>query len=114
MAPNSRKMIFVGFEDGSKAVRYWDKATRKIKVSRNVAFNENDEPRVVEVPGISAEGENEEDPASTPAQDTGSKTEHQMTPTHAETTKPDTRNLRSKPKVDYKQLNNPSIRQPSA
>jgi hypothetical protein len=36
-------MVFVGFEDRSKATRYWDKATRKIKVSRNVAFNENEE-----------------------------------------------------------------------
>ena len=35
-------MVFVGFEDRSKAVS-WDKASRKIKVSRNVVFNENEE-----------------------------------------------------------------------
>ena len=118
LALRSRKMVFVGFENGSKAVRYWNKVTRKIKVLRNVAFNENDEPmnlEVVNVPGISAEGENEEDPASTPAQDTGSKSEPQdMTLTHAKATKIETRNLRLRPKVDYKQLNNPSIRQPPA
>jgi len=45
LAPRLRKMIFVGFEDGSKVVRYWDRATRRIKVSRNVAFNENEELR---------------------------------------------------------------------
>ena len=31
-------MVFVGFNEGSKSVRYWDKDTRKIKVSRNVVF----------------------------------------------------------------------------
>ena len=90
-------MVFVGFEDGSKAVRYWDKATRKIKVLRNVAFNENDELmdlEVVDVPGISAEGKNEENPALTLTQDTGSKSEPQdTTPTHSEATKPEMQNL---------------------
>jgi hypothetical protein len=71
LAPRSKKMVFVGFEDGSKAVRYWDKATRKIKVSRNVAFNENEETtaledveEVREVPGVPAERENQTGPAS--------------------------------------------------
>ncbi len=60
LAPKSKKMIFVGFMDGSKSVRYYDKATHKIKVSRNVAFNENEEPRGLEIyneiPGLRAEG----------------------------------------------------------
>lgn len=57
LAPRSRKMVFTGFEDGSKAIRYWDKETRKIKVSRNVVFNENDEPEQYgEIPGVSARG----------------------------------------------------------
>ncbi len=105
-------MIFVGFEDGSKAVRYWDKATRKIKVSRNVAFNENEEltDLVGEVPGISAEGETEENPASTPALET-SKIDSN-TPAQIEIIEPETRTLRAKPKVNYKQLNNPPIWQP--
>ena len=112
LAPRSKKMIFVGFEDGSKAVRYWDKTTRKIKVSRNVAFNENEEPTdlVGEVPGISAEGETKENPASTPALET-SKIDSNI-PAQIEIIEPETRTLRAKPKVDYKQLNNPPIRQP--
>lgn len=71
LAPKSKKMVFVGFAEGSKAVRYWDKATRKIKVSRNVAFNENDEPtsEMVSLPGVPAEGEIIIDPAETPATD---------------------------------------------
>jgi hypothetical protein len=106
-------MVFVGFEDGSKAIRYWDKAMRKIKVLRNIVFNENEEPTGLEeageVPGVPAEGEIEKDPAS---QDT-TKSELQEVPqVHDETTKPETRNLQLKPRIDYKQLNNPSTRKP--
>ncbi len=53
-------MVFVGFMDGSKVVRYWDKRTGVIKVSRNVSFNKNEELRgleIVEVPSLQAEGE---------------------------------------------------------
>ena len=60
--PKSKKMVLVGFMDGSKSVRYYDASTRSIKVSRNVAFNENDEPKELEdfvkIPGLQAEGEN--------------------------------------------------------
>ena len=47
--------------DGPKAVRYYDAATRSVKVSRNVTFNENEEPEeleIIEVPGLQVEGEN--------------------------------------------------------
>ena len=46
--------------DGSKAVQYYDAKNRSIKVSRNVTFNEDEEPRaldIIEVPGIQVEGE---------------------------------------------------------
>jgi len=33
LAPKSKKMIFTDFEDGPKAVRYYDAGTWKIKVS---------------------------------------------------------------------------------
>ena len=52
-------MIFVGFMDGSKAVQYYDAKNRLIKVSRNIAFNEDEEPRaldIIEVPSIQVEG----------------------------------------------------------
>ena len=106
-------MVFVGFEDGSKAIRYWDKATRKIKVLRNVAFNKNEEPTDLdgEVPGISAEGENRKNSALTLTPETSKSQDTQVlvTPTHVE---PETRNLQARTKVDYKKLNNPPIRQP--
>jgi hypothetical protein len=91
LVPRSKKMVFVGFEDGPKAIRYWDKATKKIKVLRNVAFNENEELTDLdgEVPGISAEGENRENSASTPTPES-QDTQVLITPTHVE---PETRNL---------------------
>ena len=59
-------MTLVGFMDGSKSIRYYDAKTRSIKVSRNVAFNENEEPKELEdfvkIPGLQAEGENSEGP----------------------------------------------------
>ena len=60
-------MIFVGFMEGSKTVRYWDKDGRAIKVSRNFTFNENEELKelqVVELPSLEAEGENLQGTAS--------------------------------------------------
>ena len=118
LAPRSRKMVFVGFSDESKAIWYWDKETRKIKVSRNVTFNENEEKKGErEVPGLSAEGKDETSSASTPVPETSDPKPQNIpfeTPVHAETDKkadPETRNLRTKAKVDYKQLNNPSTRQ---
>ena len=61
-------MTLVGFMDGSKSIRYYDAKTRSIKVSRNVAFNENDEPKELEdfakIPGLQAEGENADSSSS--------------------------------------------------
>jgi hypothetical protein len=53
-------MVFVGFMDGSKAIRYYDAKTWLIKISQNITFNENEEPReleIIEVPGMQVEGE---------------------------------------------------------
>ena len=37
----SRKMIFIGYEYGSKAYRAYDPTTRRVHVTRDVVFNEN-------------------------------------------------------------------------
>ena len=67
--PKARKMAFVGFEDGSKSVQYYDATTDTVKVSRNVAWNNNETPREVETlapsPALSVEGEKD---ASTDAE----------------------------------------------
>ena len=72
--PRSHKMIFVGFDDGAKCICYYDKATRRVKRSRNFKFNENEEPRLetMELPGLQVEGEKLE---STPLQTTPAEPE---------------------------------------
>ncbi|KAI1001932.1 hypothetical protein K3495_g6270 [Podosphaera aphanis] len=39
--PKARKVIFTGFEDGSRAIRYYEPTTRKIRISRNFNFIPN-------------------------------------------------------------------------
>ena len=56
-------MIFVVFLEGLKAVRYWDKEGRAVRVSRTFAFNEGEELKelqVMEIPGLEAEVEGTE------------------------------------------------------
>jgi len=53
--PRSKKMVFVGFNEGSKIVRYYDPQHRNIKTSRNVAFNKNEEPKEVNILGLPSE-----------------------------------------------------------
>ncbi|RXW15700.1 hypothetical protein EST38_g10156 [Candolleomyces aberdarensis] len=48
-------MVFVGFVEGSKVIRYYDTKKRNIKVSRNIAFNKNQELKEVEIPGLGLE-----------------------------------------------------------
>lgn len=57
--PKSIKHTFVGFEDGPKAVQFYDAKSRKIKISRNFVFGEpQDEPVEMEiVPRLPLEGE---------------------------------------------------------
>jgi len=61
LSPKLKKMIFVGFMDGSKSIWYYDPSTCKIKVSCNVAFNNNEKPRELEIMmdilGLPVEGE---------------------------------------------------------
>lgn len=55
------KHIFVGFEDGSKAIRYYDAQKRSVKVSRNFVFTDVEPVKKVEVlvqaDGLTIEGE---------------------------------------------------------
>jgi len=116
-------MVFVGFMDGSKVVRYWDKRTGVIKVSRNVSFNKNEELRgleIVEVPSLQAEGEIGTGSASKTMAENPTKNpvttqiSHQLDCIEEEQIfSPKTQNLRPKTKIDYKQRNNPQLHQPS-
>ena len=107
LGPRSSKMVFVGYAEGSKAIRYWDKATRKIKVSRNVTFTEGTSTVLLgDLPGILAEGETRSTPA-TPAIEPEIKSDQKI--------EPEIRNLRPKTRINYRQLNDPTaaLQQPT-
>ncbi len=57
-----QEMIFVGFTEGSKTIRYWDKEHRSIKVTRNFVFAAEDTQEIVELPGLTSKGEQENSP----------------------------------------------------
>ncbi|POS85586.1 hypothetical protein EPUL_003893 [Erysiphe pulchra] len=47
----ARKVIFIGFEDGPKAIRYYDFNTRHIRISRNYTFKDsNPQTRHIRIP----------------------------------------------------------------
>ena len=59
--PKSQKRVYVGFEDGSKSVKYYNADTRKILTSRNYCFLSNIEKappeEIVVAPNLPREGE---------------------------------------------------------
>ena len=96
-------------------VRYYDAKNQSIKVSRNVAFSENDEPKELEdfakIPGLQAEGENSKGPPS--------QTEPKITPKNPTSSTnipetPEAPRLHSRTtQIDYRKLDNPKSRLPS-
>ena len=110
LAPKSKKMIFVGFLEGSKAVRYWDKEGRAVRVSRNFAFNEGEELKelqVIEIPGLEAEGEGTEGSAPQAASVTQIK---QIQDDPKPSDDQNSHNLCTQAnKIDYQQLNDPKL-----
>ena len=66
METKSRRRVFVGYDDGSKSIKYYNAETRKVLISRNIHFLSltNDitspEPMVL-VPDAPCEGEPERD-----------------------------------------------------
>lgn len=102
-----KKMVFVGFMDGSKAIWYYDTKSQSIEVSQNVTFNENDKPReseIVEVPGVQIEGEIREN-----------SSQKLITPQKpaAELHKPEPRQLWQTAFIDYSKVNNLNARLPT-
>jgi hypothetical protein len=45
MKPKSIKHVFVGYEDGPRAVRYYDARSRQVRISRNYRFLQNELPQ---------------------------------------------------------------------
>ncbi len=112
LMPRSKCHTFVGFDDGSHSVRYYNTETRTILTSRNFRFLDNlpdtsspPEPILVEPPAVPREGELVKDNTLQPGSqqnkrkieetDKENKTEHVR------------RKLRTKSPVNYRYLNNP-------
>jgi hypothetical protein len=133
LSPKSEKYTFVGFEDGPKAVRYYDAQTRKIKVSRNFIFSEaeNKEPatEIETSPRLELEGENkgDNDPQSreTPNTPNNALTPTTMIPDVQTSTIPRyrgreiqdiplRRTARNISDHNYKRMDNPASRLPAA
>jgi len=105
--PKSKAMIFVGYEDGPKAVRYYDPEKRSIKVSRNVVFSteHKSEKATVNLPGLGVEGETVKDISN----DTTSPSP--PTPPENPIETPTARPRREKRKDhDYRHMNDPLAR----
>jgi Reverse transcriptase (RNA-dependent DNA polymerase) len=82
---------------------------RSIKVSRNIAFNENEEPKdleIMEVPGMRVEGEIRENQPQQP-------TIPQKPIAEPQKTDPEPRQLRQTGFIDYTKINNPNSRIPT-
>ena len=113
LAPRSKRMKFMGFEDGQRAVRYYDPEKRSIKVSRNIVFNENtrESGDNVDLPNISKEGEKldketlSENEDSPPKMATEKPNLENDTGTDAGPRRMVTRSIR----VDYEKLNDPLL-----
>ena len=65
MEPKSRRRMFVGFDDGSKSIKYYNAETRRVLTSRNFRFLSltSDEPPPEPIgiaPSLPGEGESEE------------------------------------------------------
>jgi hypothetical protein len=113
LAPKSAKMKFLGFLDKSHSIRFYDPATRSIRESRNVAFNENNSPSepsmITILPGLRIEGESEDrvDP-KTSIDDTPAH--HQEDDDDAPEAQPPRRSSRNANRLDYRQLHNPKAK----
>lgn len=56
MKSKAHKYVFTGFEEGPKAVRYYDASSRRIKISRNYTFRNEPSTEIAVIP-LSNEGE---------------------------------------------------------
>ena len=105
METKSRRRIFVGYDDGSKSINYYNAQTRKILTSRNVRFlalNDETPPEpIVVLPDGPDEGESK---GSIPP--TSENNGNSLKRKRNEEVEPNQRRTRGK-RVDYRYLDNP-------
>jgi hypothetical protein len=109
MEPKSRRHIFVGYDDGSKSIIYFNAETRKILTSRNVRFlnltnNETLPEPIVVLPDAPDEGESGKSIPSTSGNNDNNNSLKRKR--DEEDNEPNQRRTRGKI-VDYRYLNNP-------
>jgi len=122
--PKANKMFFVGFEDGSKSIRYYDPRTRKVLVSRNFTFPQSSLPAPPETasvpipppPSISShelqiEGEKIDNNSSSPTNPEPISISPTVQPTSpTPITSVSSRVLRQKQRPDYRMLHDPGYK----
>jgi hypothetical protein len=112
----SKQQIFVGYDDGSKSIKYYNSDTRRVLTSRNYQFLTNlpkepgtPEPIQVDLsPAVPHEGEHDNGDYNLSTLQSGSqrnqKRYREEPQNEDETTQ---RKLRKKTPVDYRRLNDP-------
>ena len=110
METKSRQRIFVGYDDGSKSIKYYNVETRKVLTSRNIRFlaltdTETPPEPMVLLPDAPREGE----PGSStlPTSENTSDSLKRKRNKYDEDEEHNQRQTRVKKRVDYRYLNNP-------
>ena len=104
METKSRRRIFVGYDDGSKSIQYYNAETRKILTSRNIRFlNLTDS----ETPCGPREGEPGSGCSTLPTLENTSDSQKRKCEINNEGEEQHRMSTRNKPRVDYRYLNNP-------
>jgi hypothetical protein len=106
MESKLRRCIFVGYDDGSKSIKYYNAETRKVLTSRNICFlaltNDNTPPEpIVVTPDAPDEGESE---GSMPP--TSGNKGNSLKRKRNEDIEPIERKTRAK-RINYRYLNDP-------
>ena len=108
MESKSRQRIFVGYDDGSNSVKYYNPETRKVLTSRNFRFlSLSNDPSPLEpiaiMPGPSCEGEGERDTPMSTGSKEGDSLKRKREEEENQNRQRRTRGIR----IDYRYLQNP-------
>ena len=112
LQPRSKQQIFMGYDDGSKSILYFNPATRKVLTSRNFQFlthlpEQPGTPEPIHVdlsPAVPREGEYDGVQSTLQPGSQHNNEKHEEPHTESEETG---RKLRKRTSVDYKKLNDP-------
>ena len=117
LLPRSKQQIFVGYDDGSKSIKYYNPETRKVLTSRNFRFlthlpEQPGTPKPIQVklpPTVLCEGEHDDGNLKFTMLQPGSQCTNQKRQREEPQIESDQtqRKLRKRTPVDYKQLNSP-------